>query len=71
MSMRTFVSFIKIHVLLKISVLKKLYFTTNFQLITNVAKNSILFVASILNVHSDILVQCILVAFVGADYNRL
>ena len=39
---RFFVSFIKISVLLKISVLKKLYFAAKFQPMTNVTKNSIL-----------------------------
>ena len=37
-----FFSFIKIPVLLKVSVLKNIYFATNFQPIINVTKNSIL-----------------------------
>ena len=41
---RFFVSFNKIPVVLKISVLKKLNFVTNFELINNVTKNSNLYV---------------------------
>ena len=39
---RFFVSYIKISVMLKISVLKKLYFAAKFQPMTIVTKNSIL-----------------------------
>ena len=46
---RFFVSFIKILVLLKISVLKQLYFTANFQTVTNITKNSILHVKRVLD----------------------